>query len=162
MRLGVSSPRSVRCSWLVVALLLAGCQSQPPAPVKTGAASDPTQEDWYQEETAQLAEMARQANRWFEQGKQDEAAALVMKGQPMIQKLLAVPRPTLAATEAATDIDDLYARMLFSNKNYGWARMMYQKNFSRWRHWKPETPESIARRERARAGLIACDKAMEQ
>ena len=46
-------------------------------------------------------------------------------------------RPPLEAMEAAADNENLYAGMLLANKNFGWARLSYQKNVSRWKNWRP-------------------------
>src|ERR1035441_1397285 len=67
------------------------------------------------------------------------------QGQPLSLRLLAAPRPTLAAMEAASDLDHLYAAMLLANKNYGWARLAFQKNVSRWKYWRPQTPDTARR-----------------
>jgi hypothetical protein len=71
--------------------------------------------------------------------------------------LLAAPHPTLEAMEAASDLDQLYGQMLFTNHNYGWARLFFQKNTSRWKIWKPQMPETIRRLKLAEDGIAACD-----
>ena len=86
---------------------------------------DPTTERWYGQTVDELSAMNRQANEFFKNGKGDEAAALIEKGEPLSSRLLSVPQPTLAATEAASDLDQLYGQMLLSNKNYGWARLLF-------------------------------------
>lgn len=102
--------------------------------------------------------MNRQAEEFFKKGKQDEAAALIEKGEPLSDRLLAAPKPTLAATEAASDLDQLYGEMLFSNHNYGWARLMFQRNLSRWKHWEPRTPDTERRLKLAEDAIEKCDK----
>jgi len=91
-------------------------------------------------------------------GKSDQAAALILKGEPLSKRLLSVPQPTLAATVAASDLDELYGRMLFSNRNYGWARLTFQKNLVRWKYWKPQTPETQAKLKEAEAAIASCDR----
>ena len=78
-----------------------------------------------------------------------------------MSRLLSVPRPTLEATEAASDLDDLYGRMLLANRHYGWARLQFQKNLARWRHWQPETSETVRRLEKAKAAIAECDRHLE-
>jgi hypothetical protein len=73
-------------------------------------------------------------------------------------RLLSVPRPTLEAAEAASDLDQLYGRMLLSNRHYGWARLMFQKNLARWKHWQPQTPETSRRFQQAVSAIAECDK----
>jgi hypothetical protein len=80
------------------------------------------------------------------------------KGESLSARLLAVPRPTLAATEAASDLDQLYGQMLLSNRKYGWARLQFQKNLARWKHWRPQTPETARRLRQAESAIAECDR----
>jgi hypothetical protein len=137
---------------LVLAAALAGCGSAP-APER-----DETKQAWYVQAAAQLAEMDRQAEALFQSGRRDEAAALIEKGQPLENRLLAVHQPTLDALEAISDLDDLYGRMLLSNRHYGWARLLFQKNLARWKRWTPQTEETLRRWKQAEAGIADCDK----
>ena len=102
--------------------------------------------------------MARQAEAQLRAGKADEAAAIITKGEPLITRLLAVPQPSLAAVSAASDLDELYGRMLLSNGNYGWARLLFQKNLARWKSWTPKTEETEQRRKQAEAEITLCDR----
>jgi hypothetical protein len=134
--------------------LLAGCATppvQPPAP-------DATKTPEYDQTVQLVASMNREAETDFAQGKKDAAAALIVKGEPLVKRLLAVPQPTVAAAEAASDLDDLYGRMLLSNRHYGDARLLFQKNLSRWKHWQPQTPETGRRFEQAAAAIAECDR----
>lgn len=140
----------------VAVLLLAGCGAPPP-PAK---AVDPTTEAWYGQTVAELAAANREAEADLAVGKRDEAAAAIVRGQGMEKRLLSVSRPTLAAEEAVSDLERLYGRMLLSNRHYGWARLAFQKNLARWRHWVPETPDTIRRREQAEADIAECDRRM--
>jgi hypothetical protein len=146
----------VRLFSLLVCMMLAGCAPSP-APVAP-AQRDPTTERWYGQTVDELAAMNRQANEFFEKGKADEAAALIEKGEPLSGRLLSVREPTLAATEAASDLDQLYGEMLFSNKNYGWARLLFQKNTARWKHWMPQTAETARRLKQAESAIAECDR----
>lgn len=141
---------------LVGAALLAGCGSAPP-PVER-AQRDPVAETWYSEAVAQLTAIDRQAESLFEKGKADDAAALIQKGEPLASRVLSVSRPTLAATEAASDLDQLYGRMLLSNRHFGWARLMFQKNLARWKHWQPQSPETERRLKLAQDAISECDR----
>ena len=66
--------------------------------------------------------------------------------------------PTLPAIEAASDLDDLYGRMLLRNRQYGWARDFFQKNVIRWKTWKPQTPDTERRWKQAAAAVAECDR----
>ena len=89
-----------------------------------------------------------------------EAAAAVKKGQALEAKLLSAPEPTLAAMESSADLDDLYGRLLMRNKQYGWARQVFQKNVIRWKNWKPQTTESARRLKIAASAVAECDRLM--
>jgi len=127
----------VRPLSIAAALLLVAC-GPPPAPVAS-TRGDPTQQLWYGEAVTQLAALDRQAESLYQSGQSDEAAALVTKGESVATRILDVPRPTLAAMETVSDLDQLYGQMLLANRNYGWARLVFQKNRARWKTWKPAT-----------------------
>jgi hypothetical protein len=110
----------------------------------------------------ELATLDRDATANFRAHKPDAAAALIEKGEPLRDRLLSVPKPTLEATEAASDLDQIYGEMLMSNRNYGWARLMFQKNVARWKLWKPQTPETASRLKQAQAAIAECDRRMLQ
>ncbi len=140
----------------VLAIGSVGCGSAPPAP------HDPTQDASYKETVAKIAQMSRDADTDFKAGKGDDAAALIERAQPLIKQVIEVNHPTLEAVEAASDIDDLYGRMLLSNHHYGWARLQFQKNLSRWKHWSPATPETERRLKQAQEEIDACDRKIVQ
>lgn len=142
------------------ATLLIGCASAPP-PVQTTNANA-SDEPWYRPAVEQLTALNRDAERAFQAGKFDEASSLILKGEPLANRLVAVPRPTLAAVEAASDLDQLYGRMLLMNRNYGWARLEFQKNRARWKTWQPQTPDTARRLKLAEDGIAECDKAIVQ
>lgn len=144
----------------LAAALWFGCASAPP-PAETTTA-DASDQSWYRPAVEQLAALNRDAERAFEAGKFDEASALILKGEPLANRLVAAPRPTLAAMEAASDLDQLYGRMLLMNRNYGWARLEFQKNRARWKTWQPQTAETARRLKLAEDGIAECDKNMEQ
>jgi len=138
---------------VVLALaFLASCE-QAPAPPR-----DATKEPWYRDALEQLTAMNLEADSAFAAGKSDQAAALIEKGQPLVARLLAVPNPTFEAAVAASDQDDLYGRMLLSNRHYGWARLLFQKNLSRWKHWQPQTPETARLLKQAESAIAECDR----
>jgi hypothetical protein len=137
---------------LAVALLASCEQPAPPTP------RDATKEPWYRETVDQLTAMNREANSAFAGGKPDQAAALIEKGEPLVARLLTTPNPTLEAAIAASDLDDLYGRMLLSNRHYGDARLLFQKNLARWRHWQPQTSETARLLKRAESAIAECDK----
>jgi hypothetical protein len=144
----------------IAALLLAACAPEPaPAPKPP---PDPAAEAWYGPVTAELAAMNRETESLLRSGKSDRAAAIITKGQPLASRLLTAPHPTLAAMEAASDLDQMYAGMLLGNKNYGWARLAFQKNVSRWKTWRPQTPDTARRLKLAQDGIAECDRRMGQ
>jgi hypothetical protein len=146
----------VRQFLLVAAMILTGCSSAPGPVAK--AKPDPATQDWYVQTVEQLKSMNGEAEAMLQRGKYDEAAAIITNGQPLQSKILAVPRPTLAATEAASDLDQMYGRMLLRNRHYGWARLLFQKNLARWKNWKPETADSERRLKMAVDGIAECDR----
>ncbi len=148
----------MRLILIAAAFLATGCSPAPP-PIKP-VPLDETTQPWYREVTAQLAAIDTQAEQFFQAGKANQASDLIQKGEPLASRLLSVPRPTLAAAKAASDLDSLYGRMLLSNRHYGWARLLFQKNESRWRHWKPQTPDTLNRLKQAESAIAECDKRM--
>lgn len=145
---------------LAVALFAAGC-SAPPPPAEVRA-PDPTQSEAYGQSVAELEKLNRDAADLLRGGKAEEAAALVTQAQPVAAKLLAARQPTLAAMQAASDHDDLYARMLLGNRHYEWARMLFQKNAARWKQWQPQTAETARRRKLAESEIAECDRRMSE
>jgi hypothetical protein len=146
----------VRLILIGTAAIFAGCTSAPPA--TEAAKIDPTEEAWYAETVQKLEEMNRQAQALLAHGKGDEAAAIVTAAEPLLKRVVSVPRPTLRALEAASDRDDLYGRMLLANRNYGWARILFQTNLARWRSWRPQTPETARRLKLTEAAIAECDR----
>lgn len=140
----------------MTALLITGCASAP-VPERNPAA-----EAWYGQTLEQLAALNREAKSAFESHRPDQAAALIEKGQPLMTRLLSVSRPTLPAVEAASDLDDLYGRMLLANRHYGWARLMFQKNLSRWKHQQSPTPDTVRRLREAESAIAECDRHLEE
>ncbi len=133
-----------------------------PAPPPEAANADPTQQKWYTQGVGELAALTQQAESAFQTGKFDDASTLIMKGQPLENRLVSVTRPTQAAVEAASDLDQLYGQMLLMNRNYGWARLEFQKNRARWKTWQPQTPETARRLKLAEDAIAECDRRMEQ
>jgi hypothetical protein len=140
----------------LAAVFLVDCAPAPAGPQKP----DPTEEASYGRAVEQLMALNREAESLLRSGEMDQAAAMITKGQPMGSRLLSIPRPTLAAMEAASDLDDLYGRMLLGNRHYGWARLVFQKNVARWSNWKPQTQETARRRKSAEAGIAECDRGL--
>jgi len=154
MAAGGASRNGIAGVLLAAMLFLAGCGASPQS---EKARPDPTREAVYGDTVQRLAALDRQAEDLFKHGHHEEAAAAVMKGQPIEAKLLAAPHPTLAAMEAISDLDDLYARMLFSNHREVWARTLYEKNAMRWKLWKPQTADTMRRLRQAQDGIAACN-----
>jgi hypothetical protein len=140
----------------IVLLLLAGCAAPPPRTEQPK--SDPTRDAGYAEAVEQLAALDREAEGLLKRGRAEDAAAAIAQGQPLQIRLLAAPRPTLGAMEAVSDLDDVYARMLLSGHHDGWARMLYQKNFARWKNWTPANGETARRLRQAEDGMAECDR----
>jgi hypothetical protein len=148
----------VRALFLLVSLALFSCG--PSTPTKQQESSDPTTDPSYARAVDDLIAINRQARESFKAGKGDFAASLIERGELLSKRLMSVRRPTLAATEAASDLDQLYGDMLLSNRNYGWARLLYQKNLARWKYQRPQTPETENRREQAESSIAECDRRM--
>jgi hypothetical protein len=148
----------MRSALILAAAVLAGCGAAP-APVEK-ARTDPTLEPVYGETVRQVAALAREAEQNLKAARPDEAAAIITRGQPLLNRLLAAPRPTLEAMEAVSDLDQVYAQMLLGNHYYGSARMLFQKNVTRWRTWKPQTAETERRLKLATSGIAECDQHM--
>ena len=143
---------------LFAAALLAGCG--PAAPTAKAPKVDPTTEGWYAQNTERLTNMDRAAEKLLEAGRKNEAAAIVTSGQSLQTRLLAAPHPTLEAMEAIADLDRVYAKMLISNGYFGEARMLFQKNITRWKTWKPQSPETERRLKEANSDIAECDRHM--
>jgi hypothetical protein len=142
---------------IAAAAILAGCGSAPPPASSSQDASEPV---WYAKTLDQLTELNRSAESAFENGKGDLASAMIQRAQPIASRLLDVPRPSLPAVEAASDLDDLYGRMLLSNRHYEWAITFFQKNRARWKNWAPQTPETERRLKQAETEIAECDRHM--
>jgi hypothetical protein len=138
---------------LVIGLVLVGCGS-PPSAVRL----DPTQEPWYAQTAAEVTAMNREAERAYKSGEADKAAELIVKGEPLVARLLAVSHPTLGAARAAGDLDHLYGRMLLGNRHYGEARLLFQKNLARWKNWSPQSEETKRRYQQAKEAIAECDR----
>jgi hypothetical protein len=138
-------------------VLLAGCGPSPPAHAPK---ADPTTEAWYAQTAERLTRMDRTAEQLFQTGHPDEAAAIVTGGESLQTRLLAAPRPTLEAMEAIADLDRIYARMLVSNGYFGSARLLFQKNVTRWKTWRPPTSETQRRLQEANSDIAECDRHM--
>lgn len=144
-----------------LAILCWSCGPSAP-PQQPAQAVDPTADPAYGRSVDQLVAMTQQGERLFKAGQSDDASALVQRAQGLQARVLAAPRPTLAAMQAISDLDDLYGRMLMANKQYGWARDVFQKNVVRWKTWKPETDETVRRREDAVARVLECERKMSE
>ncbi|HUI55281.1 MAG TPA: hypothetical protein VLY04_09930 [Bryobacteraceae bacterium] len=149
----------MRLLLILSAAFFAACS--PPPPPAEKAQTDPTTEPWYSQTVDQLAAMDRDAGKLLQSGQSDQAAAIITRGQPFLNRLLSVPRPTLAAMEAVSDLDQLYGQMLLGNHYYGSARLLFQKNVTRWRTWKPQTPDTARRLKLALSGIAECDRHIE-
>jgi hypothetical protein len=62
--------------------------------------------------------------------------------------------------EAIADLDRIYGKLLISNGYFGEARLLFQKNITRWRIWKPQTPDTERRLKEANADIAECDRHM--
>jgi hypothetical protein len=148
----------VRLFVSIAAMALLSCTPAPP-PVKPPP-PDPTREAWYGEAVDQLTALNRNLDTALRRRQSKEAAHIVEEAEPLVKRLLATPRPTLAAMEASSDFDDLYGRLLLANRQVGFARFQFQKNVARWRNWKPQTDESARRLKAAESAIADCDRRM--
>jgi hypothetical protein len=136
--------------------VLAGCAAPPP-PAKQRK-SDLTAAPWYGPTVDRLVSLNGEARGFLSRGRFEEASAAITKAQPLEARVLEAAHPTLQAMEAASDLDDLYGRMLLHNQQYGWARSTFQKNVTRWKSWRPETPDTAQRLKTARDAVAECDR----
>jgi hypothetical protein len=146
----------MRAIVFLAAVFITACGDQPSAAPQPDSAAD----SQYNQSVQQLAATTRAAETAFQQGKPDDAAALIEKAEPVSSEVLAVPKPTLAAMEAASDLDDLYGRMLLSNKHYEWALFLFQKCSARWKYWQPQTEETARRLKLAESEIAICQRRM--
>jgi hypothetical protein len=51
--------------------------------------------------------------------------------------------------------------MLLANRHYGWARLQFQKNVARWKHWMPQTKETARRLKQAESAIAECDRRLD-
>ena len=145
---------------MIAAAILSACTAPSPQPA-AAPASDPVSEEWYGRAVADLKAINQEAAKQLDAGKTDSAAALVTKAQDLQKRLITPQHPSLAAMEAAADLDDLYGRILMANHNLGWARIVFQKNVARWTNWRPITPETERRQKLARKRIQECDRQLE-
>lgn len=142
---------------MITLLMLAGC-TDPARQIER----DPTREAWYAETTQQLSDLAKQAIAAHKNHNDNEAANFIQQGEPLVNKVLMVNRPTIEAMQAASDLDDLYGQMLLGNRHYGWARLLFQKNLARWKNWTPndaaQESERTNRLKLATNAIAECDK----
>lgn len=150
----------VRRALLPIALILASC-APPPRPVEAPK-PDLTLDPSYGQTIDQLTSLTRAAEILLQSGEADKAGALVVDAQPLLNRLLSATRPTLAAMQAVSDSDRLYCRMLLANRHYGWARLLFQKEVTRWKTWKPQTADTALRLKTAIAGLAECDRRLQE
>lgn len=146
-------------AFLMTALSLAMFTGCAPTPRETPKV-DPTAEAWYAPMVERLTNMDRAAEQLVENNRLQEAAAIVTSGQALQTRLLSAPRPTLEAMQAIADLDQVYGYMLIHNGYFGEARMLFQKNVTRWKTWKPQSPDTKNRLKRANDGIAECDKHM--
>jgi len=102
--------------------------------------------------------MHREAAALIDDKNAEEAGVIVTKAQPLMEQVLSVPKPTLGAMQAASDLDELYGHMLLTNRHYGYARLLFQKNIARWKNWSPQTEETARRIKLAAAAMAECDR----
>lgn len=146
----------MRALLVISFIALAAC-----GPPSVETVKDPTQQPEYQQNLSQLQAVNAEARDLFQKGNLDAASEKVLRGQGLANRLLSVAEPSLAVEEAASDVTDLYGRMLLRNRHYGWARLEFQKNRARWKAWKPQTPESQRRFSEAEAAMAECDRLIE-
>ena len=119
---------------------------------------DPVTEPWYNETVTRIGARNAQARAALVDRDAKRAGAILAEAQPLAAKVLAAPRPTLAAMEAASDLDELYGRLLVQWREYGFARQTFQKNAARWKHWEPKTPDTERRLRAALDAIRECDR----
>jgi hypothetical protein len=147
----------VRLLLAVFVLPVLACAPTPPR-AEPKAAPNLTAESWYNPAVDELASLNREAESLLHAERFEDAATKITKGQTVQARLLEATKPTLAAMEAASDLDDLYGRMLMHNGRHGFARSVFQKNVVRWKTWKPQTADSERRWKAALQAVAECDR----
>ena len=146
---------------LPIAAMLTAC-APAPRPVEPQPRPDATKEDWYRPAIDQLASLNREAETLLARGNTGAAGEVITRSQPVLNRLLSAQQPTLEAMEAVSDSDQLYGRVLMANRHYGWARMAFQKNATRWKVWRPQTSETARRMKLATEAIAECDREMKE
>lgn len=149
------NPRAI---FVVLAAIGLSCAPPPPPAPKP----DPTREAAYGEAVEKLRELNRNALAALGKGARDDAGRYVQEGEPASKLLLSAPEPTLAAMEAVSDRDQIYAGMLMANRHWSFARQLLVKNQLRWKYWKPRTQYTEQRQREAERGIAECDKRLMQ
>jgi hypothetical protein len=138
-------------------LLSAACTTPPPP---ERPRPDPATEAWYAATLEELQGLVRQAQSALNRKDLETAGDLVTQGQPLSERLLTAPRPTLPAMKAVSDLDQLYGELLLRKRHHGWARLLIQKDVARWKNWRPQTEETLALLKRAEDALNKIDEAL--
>ena len=138
---------------ILACVFLAACESAPPP-----APRDATKEAWYGAAVEELTALNRDAESAFAAGKPDQAAALIEKGQPLMARILDAAHPPCKRPSPRPISISFYGRMLLKNRHYGWARLLFQKNLARWKHWQPPTADSARRFQQAEEAIAECDR----
>jgi hypothetical protein len=146
----------VRLMLVIAVAVVTACT--PSTPTVKPPRPDPTKEASYRDAVEQLTVLNRELETAVRKRRSKQAAEIITKAQPIANLLLAAPRPTLAATQAASDFDDFYGRQLLANRQYGYARFQFQRNLARWKNWRPQTEDTERRRKIAEAGIAECDR----
>jgi hypothetical protein len=139
---GPRSPRQsiTRMRTLLVAArdVMVSCAAPPPPPAQK-AAVDPGDGEWYAPAITELAGLNRESGVAIAGAASPTMRRENHEGAGVVGAAAVGCAPPLEAMEAAADNENLYAGMLLANKNFGWARLSYQKNVSRWKNWRPQT-----------------------
>lgn len=146
----------------VVPVLLTAMCGCAPAPAPEQRPSPLVEDVRYKQAEERVRRMNREAEKYLDAGHLAKASAAINDAEPYARILLAPTRPPLAAVEAVSDFDHLYGRSFLVSRNYVWARMMFQKNYARWKNWQPQTEETARRLAQAKAAIAECDRLMRQ
>lgn len=150
----------VALRWFLLAIISVAVSCSSPQNTKSSIsnpATDPTRLPDYLATIEQLTTLNAAASGHMLAGRRQEAAALVTEGQPLAKELLSVSRPNLAAMEAVSDLDQIYGDLLLANRHTLYARQLFQRNVARWKHWKPQTEDTLRRLREAEDSIARCD-----
>jgi hypothetical protein len=139
---------------LLLTLIFAGCGKMAPPRAVTEAEAG----DTYRKALSDLQRLNAEAAEFRKAKNLNAASDRITEGIVPAKILLAVREPSLAALEAVSDHDQMWAEMLMENRHFGHARQMWATEVARWKNYPNPAPSIQARLARAQKGIADCDR----